>query len=416
MKIVYLHQYFNTPAMSGGTRSYEMARRLVDAGHEVHIVTSWRDETERKDWYITNESGVNVHWLPLPYSNHLSYFARIKVFFKFALAASRKAANLDADIVFATSTPLTIAIPGAFAAKKSKVPLVFEVRDLWPEMPIAIGAIRNPFIKFAARRLELWAYARSSAVVALSPGMKDGIIRSGYAANKIGVIPNGCDIDVFTTTEKRGERLALKHSWPDGQLVLLYAGTFGKINSVSYMVHLAEEMLRINSNVIFVMVGDGAEKAKVTALARSRGVLGVNMFIEDKIPKKDMPHLLAHATMASNLVIDIPEAQANSANKFFDSLAAGKPIFINHGGWMHDLIKKHECGLSSWQRPIGEIASDLHAKLNDSQWLAHAAFQSRQLANNLFDREQLATKLRSVLESVASGRAEEVSDIAPDRF
>ena len=72
MKIIYLHQYFNTPQSSGGTRSYEMARRFVAQGHDVHVVTSWRGDTDHKSWFETEEDGVRVHWLPVPYSNHMS--------------------------------------------------------------------------------------------------------------------------------------------------------------------------------------------------------------------------------------------------------------------------------------------------------------------------------------------------------
>ena len=88
MTILYLHQYFNTPKMSGGTRSYEMARRLVKMGHDVHMVTSYRDETDKKDWFITNEDGIIVHWLPLLYSNKMNYTQRIKAFFNFAIKYS----------------------------------------------------------------------------------------------------------------------------------------------------------------------------------------------------------------------------------------------------------------------------------------------------------------------------------------
>lgn len=144
MHIVYLHQYFNTPAMSGSTRSYEIARRLVSAGHRVSVVTSSRISDDRKGWVQSNESGIDVHWLAVPYSNRMAYGERISAFLRFAFGAARRAASLRGDVVFATSTPLTIAIPGVFAARKLKVPMVFEVRDLWPEVPIAIGALRNP--------------------------------------------------------------------------------------------------------------------------------------------------------------------------------------------------------------------------------------------------------------------------------
>ena len=174
--------FINTliPSMTGGTRSYEMARRLVEMGHEVNMVTSWREPDDRKHWFETSEAGIKVHWLPVPYSNRMGFYDRILAFLKFALRSSRLAAALDSDIVFATSTPLTIAIPAVFASYKRRVPMVFEVRDLWPEMPIAIGSLKNPFLVKAARFLEHWAYRHSSSVVALSPGMKSGVIRTGY--------------------------------------------------------------------------------------------------------------------------------------------------------------------------------------------------------------------------------------------
>src|SRR5690606_3755255 len=138
MKILYLHQYFNTPNMSGGTRSYEMAKRLVAAGHEVHMITSWVQETNHLDWFNEEIDGIKVHWFPNPYSNKMSYKQRIQAFLRFAYASMQKIATIPADIVFATSTPLTIAIPGVLGARKQKIPMIFEVRDLWPEVPIAM--------------------------------------------------------------------------------------------------------------------------------------------------------------------------------------------------------------------------------------------------------------------------------------
>ena len=170
LKIVYLHQYFNLPSDAGGTRSYEMARRLVAWGHEVHMVASSRDAEPnwRCGWRETEESGIHVHWLPVPYSNAFSYAARTRAFFEFAWGAELKAASLEGDVVFATSTPLTIALPAVYAARRKQIPMVFEVRDLWPELPIAMGALRRPLLIAAARCLERFAYRNSAHIVALS--------------------------------------------------------------------------------------------------------------------------------------------------------------------------------------------------------------------------------------------------------
>src|SRR5690606_19276887 len=98
MKIIYLHQYFNTPNMSGGTRSYEMAKRLVKAGHEVHIVTSWVKETTHTNWFNEEIDGIKVHWFPNLYNNRMSFRQRIQAFLRFAYAAMHKVATIPADI------------------------------------------------------------------------------------------------------------------------------------------------------------------------------------------------------------------------------------------------------------------------------------------------------------------------------
>src|SRR5690554_339293 len=213
--------------MSGGTRSYEMARRMVAAGHEVHMVTSIRNnDSNQKSWLSTDEAGINVHWYPVPYSNHMSFLQRIKAFFAFAFAAQKKAASLQGDVVFATSTPLTIALPAVFTARKLKVPMVFEVRDLWPEMPIAMGALKNPLLQWTAKKLEHWAYQNSAAVVALSPGMKEGVVKAGYPANRVAVIPNSSDNLEFRQDSETAKQFRSKRAWLGDRPLLIYAGAF----------------------------------------------------------------------------------------------------------------------------------------------------------------------------------------------
>ena len=417
MKIIYLHQYFKTPDMSGGTRSYEMARRLVTAGHEVHMITSWTEDTDHTDWFEEDVEGIKTYWYPTSYNNAMSFSDRVKAFLKFAKAASLKASSFkDADIVFATSTPLTIAIPAISASKFLKVPMVFEVRDLWPEIPIAIGALNNPLLKFLAKRLEKLAYTNSSAVVALSPGMKKGVIKTGYPSDKVAVIPNSSDNREFKYDSHAADSFRASRAWLDNSPLLVYTGTFGKINGVGYMVELAKELKKLNSSIKILLVGDGAEKDRVIAKAKSIGVLEDNLFYESQIPKKDIPALLSAATIASALFIDLPEMRPNSANKFFDALASGTPIFLNYGGWMHELVNKHGCGITAWQMNIKEAAKQLDEKLQDSDWLNKASISARQLAEQEFDRDKLAQQLMTVLELVSEGKFQQVESVAPGEY
>lgn len=417
MRILYLHQYFNTPEMSGGTRSYEMARRMVSAGHEVHMVTSYREkDPDREGWFQTEEAGIHVHWYPVPYSNHMGFLRRVKAFFAFALAARKKVVELDGNIIFATSTPLTIALPAVPAARKKKIPMVFEVRDLWPEMPIAVGALSNPVLQYAARRLEHWAYHNAEAVVALSPGMKEGVVRTGYPAKRVAVIPNSSDNAEFAHDADAAARFREVRDWLGDKPLLVYTGTFGAVNGVGYLVPVAKELLRISSDIRILLVGDGAETDKVAREAESACVLGQNLFIEGKLPKREIPALLSAATMASTLFIDLPEMRPNSANKFFDALASGTPILLNYGGWMHDLVNTHGCGLALWQRSAAEVAAELESKMHDKDWLSSAGRSARQLAEECFARDKLADQLMRVLQAAQQGHPEKAVHIAPGEY
>lgn len=416
MRIIYLHQYFNTPAMAGGTRSFEVGRRLAAAGHEVHIITSWREATSSSGWFTSMEAGIQVHWLPVPYSNHMSYAKRVRAFIRFALSASRKAASLKGDLIFATSTPLTIALPAVYASRRQRIPMVFEVRDLWPELPIAIGALRNPLLCSAARWLERWAYRNSEAVIALSPGMRDGICRTRYPSERVAVIPNGSDNDFFRRDGNAGRTFRASRQWLGDHPLLVYAGTFGRINDVGYLVRIAVHLQRIAPDIRILLLGDGQEHGRVSEQARTLGVLGKNLYIEKDLPKKEMPGVLAAADMAASLFVDLPEMRANSANKFFDALAAGTPVLLNYGGWQADLIRESEAGLVTWGMPMEQAAARIAQVLGDKAWLGRAGTNARKLAEQRFDRDKLVAGLEQVLAAAASRKGQSAHALSPCGF
>ena len=401
MRITYLHQYFNTPTMQGSTRSYEMARRLVERGHEVRMVTSWREPREADDWFVTDEDGIETHWLPVPYGNHLSYPERIRAFFRFAWSAGRHAASLPADVVFATSTPLTIALPGVYAARRQRVPMVFEVRDLWPEMPVAMGALKNPVLIRAAERLEQFAYKNATRVVALSDGMAEGVAEAGYPESRIEVIPNSCDLDLFASTPGKAARFRTAHPELGDGPILLYAGTMGRVNEVTYMVRLAKAMEARVPEARFVILGSGSEEAGVRALAEELGVLGRNLFMYPPTTKNGVAEAFAAASVVSSWVLDLPAAEKNSANKFFDGLAAGRAVTINHGGWQADLL--HETGAGfQLERDIDLAAERLESWLTNPERLREAGDAARQLGEERFDRAKLAVQLEEVLQDAVA--------------
>ena len=412
MRIVYLHQHFTTPAMQGSTRSYEMARRMAAMGHDVQMVTADRaaSPTAKRAWRTSDESGFVVHWFPAAYSNRMNAQARIGAFARFAIAASKKAVELGGDVVFATSAPLTIAIPALAARWRRGAPYVFEVRDLWPETPIAMGALRNPLAKFTARRLERIAYRRAAEIVALSPEMKQGVVRCGVPAERVTVIPNSCDFDLFSVEAGAGQAFREAHDWLKNRPLVVYTGALGRVNGVAYLARVAAAARSRMPELRFLVVGDGCEEAIVREAAQALGVWEQNFFMLPPVAKRDVPAILSAADIATSVTIDAPALWANSANKVFDALAAGRPIAINHEGWLADLIRRHGAGLVLPPNDF-EAAAGMLTAVTNRQWRQHAGRASKRLGREQFDRDLLARKLEAVL-ARAAGRERGAEPIA----
>ncbi len=401
MKIVYIHQYFNTREMSGSTRSYEMALRMQKRGHEVHIITSDRSiGKDQRGWKVENIDGLHVHWLPVPYRNADGNKRRVKSFLKFAFHATFRAHKLAPDLVFASSTPLTVSVPGLLASWSRKVPFVFEARDLWPELPIAVGALKNPVLRALAQLLERQTYRHADAIVALSPGIASGIEKNLTSATPIHVIPNACDSDLFCPDVASAQAFRAGHPELGKAPIVLYAGTLGRINKVRYLVDVARHCLDQagDSAARFVVIGQGAEVDETMAAAKALGVLNVNFFMYRAVSKAEIVGAYQAASIGTSIFADVTEMENNSANKFFDTLASGTAVAINYGGWQADLLKEHDLGLVLDRDP-GKAGEAILALLARPDRLKSCAENARKLALEQFDREDLAGQLVSVLET-----------------
>ncbi len=393
MRITYIHQYFKTPGMSGGTRSYEFARRLVDRGHEVHMITGDPDADRAR---VTREAGIVVHWLPVPYSNAMSYRRRLRSFLGFVGRAALVAGRLRHDLVFATSTPLTVAIPGAWAALRRQVPMVLEVRDVWPELPIAMGALRSPVSRWAAGRLEAWAYRRSARVIALSPGMAASI-RRRFPDVAVTVVPNSSDRALFAGAGRAGAALRQRTPWLGDRPLVLYAGTLGLANGVDYLVRMAARLADIDPEVRIAIIGDGRMRDGVRDLAVELGVLDRNLFLLGPVSKSAVVAYFGACDLATSVFADVPELGANSPNKVFDAFAAGRPVAVNHGGWIADLITGHGAGLVLPPADTAAAAAAVARFLRDRPACRAAGAAAYALARDRFDRDRLFEDFARVL-------------------
>jgi glycosyltransferase involved in cell wall biosynthesis len=397
IRLLYFHQYFNTPEMGGSTRSYETSTRLAKMGFDVTIITTLRDKKTSDNLLVEKINGVTIYWLNIPYSNKMNFVRRIIAFLQFAFKSLRVGSKINADVIFASSTPLTVAFPALYCNWKNRIPLVFEVRDLWPNIPIAMGVIKSPLIKWLAESLELITYKNSSKIVALSPDMKSYIVNLGISEDKIIVVPNAADFDLFQNIDLFGPSFRNKKVIKDDTILVLYAGTFGNVNGCEYIVKLAAVLN--DCNVCFVMLGDGKERDQLLELAHNAGVLNKNIFFYPQISKKLMPEVFHSADLVISTIINVQALEANSANKVFDGLAAGRGVIINHGGWIADFLQQSNAGIQlSWD--ISAAANELRGLIVNKQRILEMGINAKNLAKEKFNRDTLTNEIAEVIKSV----------------
>lgn len=342
--------------------------------------------------------GIDVNIINIKYNHVMTNYHRIISFLKYIVVSLFVIIKIkNVDVVFATSTPLTITIPGMLASCLYRCPFIFEVRDLWPEIPIKLQILKNPIVILAAKLLELISYSKSTKIIALSPGIKDGILSHTIIDSRdVSIVMNSSDVELFRVDRNVGKlyrtTLGIKSERP----LLVYAGAVGRVNGIDYLVRIAEEMLNINKNFAFAIVGDGIEKEKVIRLAKEKYLLNENVFIYDPVPRDKLAPLLSSASLLSSFVIPNKVMENNSANKFFDAFAAGKPVVINYGGWQAELLRKTDAGLQIHSNDPKKAAISINEFINSSEKMKKSEVASKKLGDEVFNRLLLADDMEKV--------------------
>lgn len=399
MRVLYIHQHFGTRDGAGGTRSYAFAKKLIERGYNVtmlcgsfaHAKTGlsmpFQDNIRRGQ-----VEGIDVIEIYAPYSNKLNFFQRIKQFLYFAYKASYLVLKLEYDLIYATTTPLTVAFPALCAKFLRKKSYIFEVRDLWPELPKAMGIIKNRLLIFLLGFLEKIAYQKALCCVALSPGIAEGIAKKVSDPSKIFYIPNGCDINDFS----EGEKSLLKGFKPT-DFICIFTGAHGPANGLDAVLDAAFFLKHQNKHIKFLFVGAG--KCKAALIERARIEQLDNCIFWDPVPKNKIPSLLKSVDMGLMVLKNIPAFYfGTSPNKFFDYLVAELPVFNNYPGWLKNLIEEHSCGVcvppddpQAFAKALLEIEGD-RARLNNMRRNALL------LAKTMFDRDHLSEQFIAVIE------------------
>ncbi|HMV06739.1 MAG TPA: glycosyltransferase family 4 protein [Accumulibacter sp.] len=414
MRVLYYHQHFTTPDGASGTRSYENACRLIAAGHQVTMVCGSYagGRTGLHDAFVKGRregivAGIRVIEFELPYSNADGFVKRTLTFLRFAWRSVLVALLERHDVLFATSTPLTAGIPGIVARWLKGQRFVFEVRDLWPELPREMGVIRNPLVLRAMDWLEWSCYHSAQACIGLSPGIVRGIRRRGIAPERVHLVPNGCDLALFSGEEQALELPAeVVRALPPNALVAAFTGSHGIANGLDAVLDAAAELKRRGRrDVTLLFVGDGKLKPALLAQAQREGL--DNCVFLPPLPKKQLAVLMHARVDVGLMILDNVEAfyYGTSPNKFFDYLAAGKPVLTNYPGWVADLINESACGVAVPPEDPAAFADALCQLAEQRATLAAMGRAARSLAERRFDRRQLAEDWLRVIEGVHRGQA-----------
>lgn len=401
MKVLYFHQHFSTPKGSTGIRSYEMARRLVARGHQVTMVCGsyGGGETGIAVPFVNGMrrgevDGIDIIEYDLAYSNSDGFFKRSMTFVKFALRSIGVALTARYDLAFATTTPLTAGIPGIFARWFRGKPFVFEVRDLWPELPRAMGVIRNPLVLGAMSVLEWVSYRSAHRLVGLSPGIVDGIARLGVPRERIALIPNGCDLDIFAGEVEPWRPWQVKSD----DLLAVFAGTHGIANGLEAILDVAAELKRrTREDIKLLLIGQGKLKPALQERTRREGL--DNVLFHEPVNKARLAGLMAGTDVGLQILANVPAFYyGTSPNKFFDYIAAGLPVLNNYPGWLAGMIRENQCGFAVDPENPQAFADALEQAANERSALLAMGKRSRLLAEREFDRERLSNQFVDWLE------------------
>ena len=367
---------------------YEYCRRWVSQGHEVTVLTSPYEKSDiRLSHHKTSIEGIKLLVHFAHDDNRKSSWWRGIHSLRFAFYASRMALTKSYDLILCSSGPLSTSIPLILAKKLRSKRTVFEVRDLWPGVPIALGKVKNAILKKMLLALESMAYQSSDQLVTASPDQSEDI---QHRFNKLNpaVIYNASDNLLFDQSSV----LSLPE-WVDDRKLIIHMGSLGFIHRAEVWIQMMQYL--DPKKYLFVFIGDGAQRQELQNLVKKMDLSHVRF--TGLLSKKGVVAWAQRADLSVFATLDHPLQQSCSPNKMFDSFAASLPIAQTTTGWIKRLIRDYQCGINLKVDQAQEMARDVEQFLNSIEY-ENACVNAKKLAINKFDRDLLANQYLDLLE------------------
>jgi colanic acid biosynthesis glycosyl transferase WcaI len=352
MRILYLSQYFPPEAGATQTRAHEMARTFVQNGHQVTMLSEIPNHPSgiihpgyrRRLYERSSLDGIDVIRVWVKTSPIKNFRTRMLLYLSYmvtAFLAGLLLARSRYDLVYATSPPLFTGASALGLSLLKRAPMVFEVRDLWPETAIALGELSNPVAVSLATRLEEACYRRSRKIVVVTQGIRTRLVHRGIPSEKIVLVPNGANVDLFRF--KPDERQRLRDELDlEGKFVAMYAGILGVAQGLETLVEAAWQ-LRHDPGVHFILIGEGPKKAEIEALAHTRKVNNLTFLPEQ--PRESIPGYLSAADAALIPLRKLELFKGTLPSKMFDAWACQRPLLLSIDGEARALLDEAGGGI-----------------------------------------------------------------------
>ena len=399
MHVAVFSQYHTNPDCPATSRHYTLLAHLAKT-HRVTLLTTpaWKGQRLTREFAWVPE-GVEIREAAIPYENRMGAARRALAFAQYAGWAVREGLRMEKpDVIWGISTPLTAAWAAAQVARRRRVPWVFDVQDLWPAFPIAMGAVPTALARQQLYHMEKRLYQSASHILPLSPDMARYVTDLGIPPEKIITVLNGTDLELAARATPEAVAKLRQAQGLAGKRVILYAGTFGRANDMPTLVAAAEAMAAVDSDAVWLFLGHGYfEPLVAAAAARWPGRIRL-------VGGQARHEVFAWFALASVSVVSflgLPVLDSNSPAKLYDSLAVGTPVVVTNAGRTKILVEQHACG---WYVPAGNalaLVARLRELLNNPAQLAAAGTNGKALAAREFDRQQLAMRVQRILEAAA---------------
>lgn len=403
MHIAVFLQYYHTPDCPTAARPYALVERLARE-HEVTVITtrSWEEKRLSDQWPWT-PPGARLVRFDVPYDNNMTSTERLRSFLAYATRAILQGLRMPSpDLVIGSSTPLTAAAAAATGATLRDCPWIFEVRDLWPEFPIQMGALPSPALRSLLYGLESTLYRHAAHVVTLSPDMERHV-RTVAPTTAVTTLQYGTDLPLATELSE-GKKASIQHRLSlDRRFLILYAGALGRANAIPTLLDAASQ-LSDRSDLLFAFAGRGYHESTVREAARRHD----HIRVLDPLPYPDALALFSLADVSLVSFADRPVLTTNAPGKFCDSLATGTPVVVTNPGWTKRFVERHDCGWYVPPESPSALAAQLQTVLNDPDSLHTAGRNAQAIAHRRFDREAIMDRYARLVETV--GRSHSLID------